>query len=207
LQYNYTGWVVGVDKTTAEVKTVFITESGSFAAPEDGTFNGGGGGAGIWQSGMGFSSDNPNRMFFVTGNGLGHENKELPASGRSPLGTLDECIVNVRINQTTGKVSLQDYFEPYEYISLDAGDLDLGSSGLTLLDPATFSGGSVSRMGVTVGKNGKAYVVNLDNLGGFKQGSANGDAVIQTITMPGGGSIFGGVGSYPLEGGEYANGS
>ena len=86
---------------------------------------------------------------------------------------------------------------------MDAGDRDLGSSGLTILDPATFSGGSVSRMGVTVGKNGKAYVVNLDNLGGFKQGSANGDAAIQTITMPGGGSIFGGVGSYPLEGGEF----
>ncbi|KAI9774328.1 MAG: hypothetical protein M1840_004222 [Geoglossum simile] len=199
--YNFTGWIIGVDKTTAEVKAVFTTESGSFAPPEDGTFNGGGGAAGIWQSGMGFSSDSPNRMFLVTGNGIGHENKELPASGRSPLGTLDECIVNIRIDQTTGKLSLQDYFEPYEYISLDAGDRDLGSSGLTLLDPATFSGGSVSRMGVTVGKNGKAYVVNLDNLGGFKQGPANGDAVIQTITMPGGGSIFGGVGSYPLEGG------
>ena len=56
-------------------------------------------------------------------------------------------------------------------------------------------------MGVTVGKNGKAYVVNLDNLGGFKMGPAGSDAVVQTLQVPGGASVFGGPGSYPLEGG------
>jgi len=55
-----------------------------------------------------------------------------------------------------GKVSLTDYFEPYEYLSMDAGDRDLGSSGATLLDPAVFSGTGVSRIAITVGKNGKA---------------------------------------------------
>jgi iron transport multicopper oxidase len=56
-------------------------------------------------------------------------------------------------------------------------------------------------MGVTVGKNGEAYVVNMDNLGGFANGPNGGDLVIQTLPMPGGGPIFGGAGSYPLEGG------
>lgn len=115
-KYNFTGWVLGVDKTTADVKAVFATESGAFAPPQDGTFAGGGGGAGIWMSGMSLSSDSPSRLFFVTGNGVGHQNKEIPASGRTPLDTLDEAIVNIKIDPATGKLSLQDYFEPYEYI-------------------------------------------------------------------------------------------
>ena len=56
----------------------------------------------------------------------------------------------------SGKASLTDYFEPYEYLSMDAGDRDLGSSGITLLDPAAFSGTGISRIAITVGKNGKA---------------------------------------------------
>jgi len=115
-KYNFTGWVLGVDKTTAEVKATFATESGAFAPLQDGTFAGGGGGAGIWMSGMSLSSDSPSRLFYVTGNGEGHQNKEIPASGRTPLDTLDEAIVNMKIDPATGKLSLQDYFEPYEYI-------------------------------------------------------------------------------------------
>jgi iron transport multicopper oxidase len=39
---------------------------------------------------------------------------------------------------------------------MDAGDRDLGSSGVTRLDPATFYGTGISRMAMTIGKNGKA---------------------------------------------------
>jgi len=57
---------------------------------------------------------------------------------------------------TSGKVTLTDYFEPYEYISMDAGDRDLGSGGISLLDPTVFNGVGVSRIAVSIGKNGKA---------------------------------------------------
>lgn len=100
---------------------------------------------------------------------------------------------------TDGKITLNDYFEPYEYISMDAGDRDLGSSGVTLLDPTVFKGTGVSRIAVTLGKNSKAYIMNANNLGGFKQGPGGTDNVIQTITAQG--TVFAGVGSYPLEGG------
>lgn len=75
---------------------------------------------------------------------------------------------------------------------MDAADRDLGSSGVTLLDPAVFSGTGVSRMAICVGKNGKAYVLDADMLGGFKQGSGGTDAAIQTIVA--GNAVFGGVG-------------
>ena len=71
----------------------------------------------------------------------------------------------------TGVLSQTDYFEPYEYSSLDGGDRDFGSSGACLLDPTTFSGTGVDRMIVAGGKSGKVYVMNADNLGGFAQGS------------------------------------
>ena len=45
----------------------------------------------------------------------------------------------------------------------------------------------------------KAYVMNADNLGGYKLGPGATDNVIQTIIADN--AVFGGVGSYPLEGG------
>ncbi|KAF8421833.1 WSC domain-containing protein [Tirmania nivea] len=200
-QFNYTGWVVGLDKTTGEVKAMFSTESGHAAPPQDGTWNGGGGGAGIWMGGFGFTSDNTNRLFYVTGNGYGHENQQFPVSGKTPPGTLEECIVNMAVDPATGKVKPQDFFQPYEYLSLDAADKDFGSGGLALLDPVTFNGVNGQRLGATVGKNGKMYIANLDNLGGYRLGPGGGDKIVQTINTPGGSAVFGGVGSYPGEGG------
>jgi iron transport multicopper oxidase len=82
---------------------------------------------------------------------------------------------------------------------MDSGDRDFGSSGLALLDPNTFKSSSVARMAVTAGKNGKIYILNADNLGGYMQGPGSTDRVIQTITTNE--ALFGGPGSYPLEGG------
>lgn len=53
-------------------------------------------------------------------------------------------------------MTLQDYFEPYEYLGMDAGDRDLGSGGVSLLDPTVFKGkNGVARLAITIGKNGK----------------------------------------------------
>lgn len=41
-QYNFTGWVVGVDTATARMKTVFSTISGPRAPLQNGTWQGGG---------------------------------------------------------------------------------------------------------------------------------------------------------------------
>jgi iron transport multicopper oxidase len=59
----------------------------------------------------------------------------------------------------------------------------------------------VNRIAVVVGKNAKIYVMNADNLGGYKQGSGGTDNILQTIIATN--SVFGGVGSYPLEGGYF----
>ena len=94
---------------------------------------------------------------------------------------------------------LTDYFQPYDYQNLDAADQDFGSSGLSLLDPTVFHGTGVSKMAVTAGKNGKTYILNANNMGGYRNGPGGTDGIIQTITTNK--AIFGGLGSYPLEGG------
>jgi len=96
-------------------------------------------------------------------------------------------------------LSPSDYFQPYDYQNMDAGDQDFGSGSLVLLDSATFSGGGVNKMAVSAGKNGKVYIMNANNLGGYRLGAGQTDNIIQTITTNQ--AVFGAAGSYPLEGG------
>lgn len=116
-----------------------------------------------------------------------------------PLSTLDECVVNMHVS-SSGKLSVVDYFEPHEYINLDAGDRDLSSAGMALLDPTVFKGTGVNRIAIAGGKTGIVYVMNADNLGGYKQGPGGADGVLQMIQASTG-SFFNGPGSYPGEGG------
>ncbi|KAK3378034.1 WSC domain-containing protein [Podospora didyma] len=197
--YNYTGWVVGMRASTGDFVTSYSTNGGDRSPKQDGTWTGGGGGCGIWQSGAPLSSDNAGRLFFVTGNGYKTTvNQQSSASGRVHLDTLSECIVNMAIDPVTGVVTQQDYFEPYTYLALDSTDRDLGGGGVSILP---FGGGGVNRLAATAGKNGQCYITNADNLGGYKMAPGGGDAIIQTITPPTGTAMFANVGAYPLEGG------
>jgi hypothetical protein len=175
-----------MDASTGQVSTAYVTSGGPGSCPQGGTWNGGGGGSGIWMAGSSIASNESGRVFFVTRNGYKTDvNQAQPASGRVHLSTLSGRVVNMAVNSSTGTASQQDYFEPYTYLAMDAGDRDLGSGGFILLDPATFSGGGVVRVGIVVGKNGIRYVVNADNLRGYKLRPAGTDAIIQAITIPG----------------------
>ncbi|MCJ1242521.1 hypothetical protein MMC14_010529, partial [Varicellaria rhodocarpa] len=196
--FNYTGLVLGVDVSSQKVITNYAVESGPLV-PQTNVWdqNGGGGQGGIWMSGMALSSDG-NRVFFVSGNGDGHENAGTPTSGSSGCRTLGEACVTLEIGDG-GTLSLSDYFQPYDYQNLDGGDEDFGSGGIALLDPTVFKGTGVSKIAVTAGKNGKIYILNANNLGGYKLGPGQTDGIIQTIETNK--AVFGGSGSYPLEGG------
>ena len=91
--FNYTGLVIGVDINQKQVVTNFASESGPLT-PQTNNWqeNGGGGEGGIWMSGMGLSTDGQ-RLFWVSGNGDGHENTGVPASGSSGCRTLGEACV------------------------------------------------------------------------------------------------------------------
>ena len=57
-----------------------------------------------------------------------------------------------------------DYWAPTNWLQLDGPDLDLGSSGPLLVD---VPGATPSHLVVALGKDGNAYLVNRDNLGGI----------------------------------------
>ena len=62
--------------------------------------------------------------------------------------------------------SRSDYWVPTNWQQLDNSDLDLGGSGPLLVD---VSGATPSALVVALGKDGNAYLVNRDNLGGITE--------------------------------------
>ena len=93
--FNYTGLVLGIDVNQKQIVTNFAVEAGPLAPQTNGwdDYEGGGQG-GIWMSGMGISTDG-DRIFWVSGNGDGHENSGIPASGSSGCQTLGEACVSL----------------------------------------------------------------------------------------------------------------
>jgi len=73
----------------------------------------------------------------------------------------------------------------------------LGSGGFVLLDKNHFSGTNIQELGVVVGKSGKVYILNANNLGGYAEGAGQSDIVVQNLQLTNG--VWGGCGSYPLE--------
>jgi hypothetical protein len=189
VQYNFTGWIMGWDKSSGRQVEMYATEG----AGVKNTVPGGG----VWMSGGGLASDNRGSMFFSTGNGYASQLSNVPVSGRQPPTSLEEAAVHMTINDD-GTLTPVDFFMPWEKPALDGADKDLGTSPLQIL-PSQFSCGSVQRMGVVTGKSGKTYWIDLDNMGGYQNGPNKLDAVLQVYQNEN--SVYAGAGVYPLEGG------
>jgi hypothetical protein len=150
---SYHGWIIGYDAST--LKQVRVWNS---------TPNGGQGG--IWMSGAPISSDSAGNLYFVVGNGTFDAN-----NGGKDYG---DSIVKLMPNGNTFTVS--DYFTPFDQANLSANDIDVGSSGLTLLLNQV---GSATNLGVSAGKAGKIYLIDLDQMGNFQSGSDS--QIVQSI--------------------------
>ncbi|KAH7003124.1 WSC domain-containing protein, partial [Fusarium venenatum] len=189
VQYNFTGWIMGWDKTSGKIVEHWASEGMGVSSNISG--------AGIWQSGGGLASDNAGSMYFATGNGYASQLSTIPVNGFSPPTAMEQAAVHMSIN-SDGTLSVVDFFMPFEKQELDGADKDLGTSPLELL-PSQFSCGNIKRMGIVTGKSGKTYWLNLDDLGGYRNGPNNKDRVIQTFQNEN--SVYAGAGVYPLEGG------
>jgi hypothetical protein len=170
----YVGYVVGVDAASGRQTTMWAAEVGSSKAA-----------AGIWQSGGGLVSDGPRRIFLTTGNGV----SPPPGPGTSPPGTLAEAVVRLQVNSDGSLVS-KDFFSPVNNTNLDKDDTDLGS-GNPLAIPDGFGTPAHPHLVVQVGKEGKVYLLDRDNLGGMAQGPGGTDATLQTL------GPYNGVWGYP----------
>jgi outer membrane protein assembly factor BamB len=108
-------------------------------------------GGGIWGHG-GVASDGTN-MFVVTGNTFN--------TGGVWMG--GEAIIRLQAGPIwTGQPT--DYWAPTNWLSLDQGDTDLGGVSATVID---VPGATPSQLVLALGKDGNAYLVNRNNLGGI----------------------------------------
>src|SRR5437867_10928874 len=108
-------------------------------------------GGGIWGHG-GVASDGTN-MFVITGNTFN--------TGGNWMG--GEAIIRLQAGPTwTGQPT--DYWAPTNWFSLDNGDTDLGGVSATIID---VPGATPSKLVLALGKDGKGYLLNRNNLGGI----------------------------------------
>lgn len=151
----YHGWVFTYNATNLTQLGVFNTTPNATTA-DFGTHAAEGG---IWQGGGGICVDSSNNLYFETGNGS--------FSANTNGGDYSDTIMKL---STTNGLSVADYFTPYDQANLAAQDTDLGSCGPLLLPD---SSGSVTHphLLVGVGKSGKIYLVDRDNMGQWQSGS------------------------------------
>lgn len=178
----YVGYVLGVNTTTRGT---------TLWAAEDASANGM---AGIWTSGGGLVSDGPGRIIFTTGNGI----SPAPGPGTQPPGQLAESVVRLGVN-SDGTMSAQDFFSPSNAPVLDQNDTDLGSGGPVALPGPTFGTAAHPRLLVQIGKDGRLFLLDRDNLGGRSQGPGGTDAVLGTFGPYEG--VWGHPAAYGAEGG------
>ncbi len=182
----YRGIVVGVSTTTHGITAMWSDEAGSGTDQNSQS--------GIWQSGGGLVSDGANQILLTTGNGIAPP----PSAGKDPPPTLSESVVRLTVGGN-GKLTATDYFAPANAPDLDQGDQDLGSGGPIALPSQYFGTKADPDLLVQVGKDGRIFLLNRDNLGGREQGPGMTDDTIQTLGPYNG--VWGHLAAYGGQGG------
>jgi hypothetical protein len=152
----YHGWLMGYDAATLQQAVVFVT-----------TPNGREGA--LWMSGQPPSADSSGNLYVSVANG--------PKGNRTNPQTSGYRVESfLKLTRSGTNFNVASSFTPNNWTNLEDGDLDLGSAGLLLIPGTTlaFSGG----------KEGKAYLVNRDNMGGLSGTNADTN-VLQSFQVTG----------------------
>jgi outer membrane protein assembly factor BamB len=170
----YHGWVIGVPLDDPAGTKAWATDAQL---------------ASIWGPG-GLSSDGTS-VFGATGNSLAFEQPGVtPFQHQNSVVRLQPG--PVFSGQTT------DFFAPANWVDLDNADLDLGGSGVLLVD---VPGANPAHLAVALGKDGKAYLTDRTNLGGV--GGDAGASPPATPALVAGNPIVGAPAWYTTAQGVY----
>ncbi|MBV9718049.1 MAG: hypothetical protein JOZ77_01925 [Candidatus Eremiobacteraeota bacterium] len=116
----------------------------------------------IWMSGYGPAADFSGNVFFVTGN------SDPSGTTYNGVTNIQESVVKVNPDLTT----MLSIFTPSDVGALDAGDIDFGAGGALLLPP--FSN-NAPPLAAAAGKKGIMFLLNQNDLGGYRRGGPNND--------------------------------
>jgi hypothetical protein len=150
-QTPYHGWVFGYNAATLQQVSAWN------ATPTSGL-------GGIWQSGQGLAADADGKIYLITGNG--DTDNDTIDYGNSIVKLDPQAVVS-------GVLPVASSFTPYDNHLLNELDADLGSGG-----PMIIPGTSLL---IGVGKNGRLYMLDKDDLGGYQEGPGQRDRVIQSF--------------------------
>ena len=173
------GWILAYNASTLKQTSVWCSSANGI-------------GAGIWMSGSGIAADNLNptgnspggRLFVATGNGT--------FDAKTPYtNTMDYGDSIVRLHLNNGVMTVADDFTPLNQSALNGADADVASGGVLVLPDQS---GSQTHLLFQTGKEGRFYIVDRDNMGGFNSGSDN---IAQEIPVNGAG------GSSPIAAGIW----
>ncbi len=139
---KYHGWMMAYDASTLAQTAVWLT-----------TPNGKEGA--IWQAGNGPAGDSSYNTFIAVANGA----FDADADG----GDYGQSIVKVG-PPDDGSFPILDYFTTYDALTYNLTDLDIGSSGLTLLPDQN---GPYPHLLVQGDKAGDLFLVNRDEMGSY----------------------------------------
>jgi hypothetical protein len=191
----YNGWVIGYSEPSlAQVSVLNLTPNGSEGA--------------IWQAGAGPAADAVGNLYFLMANGT--FDTTLNASGFPEYGDYGNAFMKL---WTAPSLAVADYFTMDNTVSESNGDTDLGSGGAMLTPTLMDANGNPLALGIGAGKDGTAYVVNLNNMGKYNSGTDNN--AYQHFGLGGGvfsspawfnNTLYYGPVSAPLEAFPFANG-
>jgi hypothetical protein len=144
----YHGWLMGFNATTLQRVSWYCTTANAE-------------GGGIWQAGNGIAADEAGGIYAATGNGQGATD-----IGANPVNLGSSLI------KFTPTLTVSDWFTPFNYNDLNAGDLDFGPCE-TLVIPG------MNRV-FTGDKNGNVYLCDINNLGKYNGTTNN---VVQSFNL------------------------
>jgi hypothetical protein len=120
---------------------------------------------GIWQSATGMAADGAGNLYVVTGNGT-------VGDAVDPTNPTNRGTSALKLTPTGSTLQVSSFFTPHNFQFINDNDLDYGSMG-SLLIPGT-------NLFLTGGKEGKLYLLNKDDMGGYAPAFDN---VQQVVTL------------------------
>ena len=183
----YHGWIMAYDAATLQQKAVFNSSPQNQPVdPVNGPADHGGG-ASYWGGGAAPSVDDAGNIYIVSADG----SFNLDQGGQNT----GDSVLKLQLNGST--FSIVDWFSPSNQQCIDAADLEIGSGGVALLPPDVGNG---KKLAVTINKEGRLYLLNLDSMGHFNPA---GDTQIPQMLVVGNKTCFAGMGAGFAEGPDW----
>lgn len=164
----YAGWIMAYSADTlAQTSVLNVTPNGSEGS--------------VWMSGAGMASDGTS-LYFLDANGT--FDTTLDGNGFPSRGDYGNTFLKLAISP---KLSVIDYFAPFDTVTESNQDIDLGSGGVLVLPDLVDANGTTRHLAVGAGKDKKIYVVDRNAMGKF---NSTKNAIWQEIDGQLGGGVF-----------------